>query len=134
MRFALIAVTLAAGLNAATAADLCPDIAKTPPPEGTRMPEDSFEVPAGLDAADKLQAYLNQETITYDFNQVVNSFVAKGAILRQQAIAARTFLELAKSRKAAGAAQAEDVSKAEADAKKALDAFCGFMANAVVAE
>jgi len=98
------------------------------------MPEDTFEVPAGLDAADKLQAYLNQEKITYDFSEVINSFVTKGVILRQQAMAARTALELAKAKQTAGSATNDDVAKAETEAIKGLDAFCGFMVNAVVAE
>ena len=94
------------------------------------MTEDTFEVPAGLDAADKLQAYLNQEKIAYDFSQVVNSFVAKGVILRQQALATRTALELAKARNAGK----DEMDKAEAAARQGLEAFCGFMVNAVVAE
>lgn len=132
MRVVLAAMLFIGSYIVAPAQDLCPEADKKAPAEGTRMTEDTFEVPAGLDATDKLQAYLNQETITYDFGQVVNSFVAKGVILRQQALATRTTLELAKARQAAGAAG--DLTKADSDAKKALEAFCNFMINAVVAE
>jgi len=130
----LISVLLAVGVATAAAEDLCPDVDKTPPTEGSRMTEDVFEVPAGLDAADKLQAYLNQEKIPYDFSQVVNAFVTKGVILRLQALAARTALDLAKTRQAAGSANTGDLDKAAAEAKKGLEAFCTFMVNAVVAE
>ena len=94
------------------------------------MSEDTFEVPTGLDAADKLQAYLNQEKIAYDFSQVVNSVVAKGVILRQQAMAARTSLELAKAKNV----PKDALDKAEGAAKQGLEAFCAFMVTAVVAE
>ena len=119
MRGVLIALMIHACANGAAAENLCPEPDKAAPAEGTRMTEDTFEAPAGLDAADKLQAFLNQENLTYDFAQVVNSFVAKGVILRQQALMGRATVELA---------------KAEAEAKKGLDAFCAFMVNAVVAE
>ena len=134
MRGPLAFVGLLASLGSAAAADLCPDVDRTPPSEGTRMSEETFEVPAGLDAVDKLQAYLNQDMIAYDFGQVVNSVVVKGVILRQQALASQTALELAKAKLAAGTASADDVAKADASAKTGLDAFCAFMANAVVAE
>jgi hypothetical protein len=134
MRVLLTALILAASGIPAVADNLCSEVDSKPTAEGTRMPEDTFEVPAGLDAADKLQAYLNQEKIEYDFGQVINSFVAKGVILRQQALAASTSLELAEAKQAAGKANADDVAKAEAEAKKGLEAFCGFMVNAVVAE
>jgi len=130
MRGMLIALLMFASASGAAAENLCPEPDKAAPAEGTRMTEDIFEVPAGLDAADKLQAYLNQENLTYDFGQVVNSFVAKGVILRQQALMGRTAVELAKAKQA----KPEDVAKADAEAKKGLDAFCAFMVNAVVAE
>jgi len=130
MRGVLIALMIHACANGAAAENLCPEPDKAAPAEGTRMTEDIFEVPAGLDAADKLQAFLNQENLTYDFGQVVNSFVAKGVILRQQALMGRTAVELAKAKQA----KPDDVAKAEAEAKKGLDAFCAFMVNAVVAE
>ena len=130
MRLVISVLILLANFGPALAEDLCPDIDKVKPPEGTRMSEDTFEVPAGLDAADKLQAYLNQEKIDYDFSEVVNSFVTKGVILRQQAIAARVALELAKAKNVSK----DDMDKADAGAKRGLEAFCGFMVNAVVAE
>lgn len=125
-----LAMVIGLGVGAAAAETLCPEPDKAAPSEGTRMTEDTFEAPAGLDAADKLQAYLNQENLTYDFGQVVNSFVAKGVILRQQALMGRTAVELAKAKQA----KPDDIAKAEAEAKKGLDAFCAFMVNAVVAE
>ena len=130
MRGMLSVFVMLACASGAAAETLCPESDKTAPAEGTRMTEDTFEVPAGLDAADKLQAFLNQENLTYDFAQVVNSFVAKGVILRQQALMGRATVELAKARQA----KPEDLAKAEAEAKKGLDAFCAFMINAVVAE
>ena len=130
MRGLLIGFALVASLGSAAAEDLCPEVARQPVAEGTRMTEDTFEVPAGLDAADKLQAYLNQEKLDYDFNQVLNSVVAKGVILRQQALVARTALELVKARNAGK----DEVDKAEVAARKGLEAFCAFMVNAVVAD
>ena len=114
----------------AAAQDLCPDVDKQPTAEGVRMQEDTFEVKDGVDATEELQTYLNKDTIAYDFNQVVNTVIIRGVILRQQALATRTALSLAK----ASAAKPDDVTKAEADAKTALDAFCTFMVSAVVAE
>lgn len=134
MRSVFVSMLLLAGLGPASAEDLCPDVSKLSVAEGTRMTEDTFEVPAGLDAADKLTEFLNKETLSYDFNQVVNSFVAKGVILRQQAVGARVALELAKAKLSAGSVSKDDVSKADATASKALESFCGFMVNAVVAE
>jgi hypothetical protein len=125
-----LAMVFGLGACAADAENLCPAPDNSAPAEGTRMTEDTFEAPAGLDAADKLQTYLNQENLTYDFGQVVNSFVAKGVILRQQALMGRTAVELAKARQA----KPEDIAKAEAEAKRNLEAFCAFMVNAVVAE
>ena len=122
------------GSSLVVAEDLCPDAAKLPTQEGTRMTEDSFEVPAGLDAAEKLVGFLNKAQLSYEFEQVVNAFVVKGVILRQQALAAGTALELARLKQQAGSANKVDADKAELAAKKSLEAFCAFMADAVVAE
>ena len=134
MRLLLSMLLVLVCCGQAAAQDLCPDVDKQPTTEGKRMSEDTFEVPTGLDAADKLQGYLNQDTIAYDFAEVVNSAVVKGVILREQALATRTAADLAKAQQAGGKASADDVAKADAEAKKGLDAFCAFMANAVVAE
>ena len=40
-------ITMLACIGTATAAGLCPDVDKTPPSEGTRMSEETFEVPDG---------------------------------------------------------------------------------------
>ena len=120
--------------SAAMAEELCPDVNKQPVQDGTRMSEETFEVPSGLDAADKLTEFLNKETLTYDFSQVINAFVTKGVILRQQALGTRVALELAKMRAPANPTSKVDVTAAEVSAKKALDTFCAFMVTAVVAE
>ena len=134
MRFSLSGLLMVAVLGTAHAEDLCPEVAKQPVTEGTRMPEETFEVPAGLDAAGKLSEFLNSETLTYDFKQVVNAFVTKGVILRQQALGARVALELASAKQKNGTASAADVDKARAAAGKAMESFCAFMQDAVVAE
>ena len=134
MRWLIASVALLCLSSVAPAEELCPDAAKQPVQEGTRMSEETFEVPAGLDAANKLSEFLNKVTLAYDFNQVVNAFVAKGVILRQQALGARVSLELSRVKQAAGAASKDDVDKTEAAAGKALEAFCRFMVDAVVAE
>lgn len=131
MKHWVLAAVVTVGLcSAAPAEEICPDVNKQPVQEGTRMSEETFEVPSGLDAADKLSEFLNKETLTYDFSQVVNAFVTKGVILRQQAFGARGALELAKAKQQSK----DDVEKAEATAKKALETFCAFMVIAVVAE
>jgi hypothetical protein len=107
---------------------LCPEIANSPAAEGSRMSEDTFEAPQGLDAAEKLLAFLNTEKLQYDFGQVLNAFVAKGVILRQRLEIARQAAELA--RRGAGG----ETAKAEAVEKQAREAFCRFMQDAVVAE
>ena len=134
MRWLIASVALLCLSGEAPAEELCPDVAKQPVQEGTRMSEETFEVPAGLDAASKLSEFLNKVTLAYDFNQVVNAFVTKGVILRQQALGTRVSLELARVKQAAGAASKGDVDKAEAAAGKAREAFCRFMVDAVVAE
>ncbi len=134
MRGVVVAMMLANSGQLALAEDLCPDAAKLPTQEGTRMTEDTFEVPSGLDAADKLIGFLNKEHLAYEFEQVVNSFVVKGVMLRQQALTARTELELAKLKLPTGSAAKTEVDKAEAAAKKSLGKFCAFMVDAVVAE
>ena len=131
MRGWVWAAVAAVGLSGtAMAEELCPDVSKQPVQEGTRMSEETFEVPSGLDAAGKLSEFLNKETLTYDFSQVINAFVTKGVILRQQALGTRGALELAKAKQQSK----DDIEKAEATAKKALDTFCAFMVTAVVAE
>jgi hypothetical protein len=134
MRVPVIAVIWLALWQAAVADVLCPEVAKTPVQEGTRLPEEAFEVPAGLDAADKLVASLNKAKLSYQFEQVVDAFVIKGALLRQQALASQTTWELLALKSQTGAASKSDADKAAAVAKKSLDAFCAFMADAVVAE
>ena len=134
MRFILGGMLLLASIAAGNAEDLCPDIDKQPVQQGSRILEETLEVPAGLDAADKLSEFLNKQALTYDFGQVVNAFVIKGVILRQQALGGRLALDLAKARQQAGAMTSGDVAKAEIAAKKGLDAFCGYMLIAVIAE
>ena len=134
MRMVLAAAALACIGTTALADDLCPDVAKRPVSEGTRMTEDTFEVPAGLDAADKLMTSLDKAKISYEFEQVVDAFVVKGVILRQQALAARTSRELSELKLKTGAATKAEADMAAAGAAKALEKFCTFMLDAVVAE
>lgn len=113
---------------------LCADVDKLPTQEGARMSEDAFEAAAGLDAAGKLQDYLNQDTVSYDFGQVVNSVVVKGAILRLQALNAQAALDLERAKLAAGGSTQQIVDKVAIETKKQRDAYCDFMKDAVIAE
>lgn len=130
MRCSLTIAVLLAATGLAQAENLCPPPESLPVQDGTRLTEDTFELPSGLDATEKLSAFLNKEHITYSFEQVVNAFVAKGALLRQGAEIAELALQLATAK---SAGQAE-IGRAAAAAKKARDVYCGFMADAVVAE
>ena len=130
MRVALLSALFMALATTARADNLCPPPESLPAQDGTRLTEDTFELPSGLDAAEKLSAFLNKEHLSYSFEQVVNAFVAKGALLRQGAEITGLALQLATAK---SAGQAE-ISQAAAAAKKALDSYCGFMADAVVAE
>ncbi len=130
MRVVLNGVFVLALATLAHAENLCPPLESLPVQDGTRMTEDNFELPSGLDATEKLSAFLNSEHLTYSFEQVLNAFLAKGVLLRQGAVITAQVLELAKLKSAAK----PDIDKAEIDAKKAHDSYCGFMADAVVAE
>ncbi len=129
LRTILVAFALLHAFNA-YAEDLCPPPTALPAQEGTRMTEDNFELPSGLDATEKLSAFLNKEHLTYSFEQVVNAFLAKGVMLRQGAVIAAQAVDLARLKPGSAA----DIAKAETEARKARERYCTFMVDAVVAE
>ncbi len=94
------------------------------------MTEDTFDLPSGLDATEKLSAFLNKEHLSYSFEQVVNAFLARGVMLRQGAVIANQALELAKAK----SADKSEIDRAESEVRRAHDRYCSFMADAVVAE
>ena len=130
MRVWLSGLALRALSSIAQAENLCPPPESLPTQEGTRMTEDTFELPSGLDATEKLSAFLNKEHLNYSFDQVVNAFVAKGALLRQGAEITALALQLATAK----SARQTEINQAATAAKKARDSYCAFMADAVVAE
>jgi len=130
MHSVIVALLMTASAGLANAENLCPTPDTLPAQDGTRMTEDVFELPSGLDATEKLSAFLNKEHLTYQFEQVVNAFLAKGVMLRQGAIIAAQARDLAKLR----GANTDDLAKATREAKSALETYCSFMADAVVAE
>ena len=130
MRVWLSGLALLALSSIAQAENLCPPPESLPTQEGTRMTEDTFDLPSGLDATEKLSAFLNKEHLSYSFEQVVNAFLARGVMLRQGAVIANQALELAKAK----SADKSEIDRAESEVRRAHDRYCSFMADAVVAE